>query len=89
MHACNAPIDLSPFTNHPIVFIPQESPSGWKSKEEQQLFENMPIYSKLLNFLFHIDGSYKYFASADVKLGNEPPLNPSQPSHNHAVGLPA
>lgn len=61
-------IDLSTLINHPIVFIPQESPGGWKAKEEQLLFENMPIYSKLLNFLFYINGSFKYFNSEDVKL---------------------
>lgn len=63
------PIDLSTFINHPIVFIPHESPSGMMAKEEQRLFENMPIYSKLLNFLFYIDGSFKYFNPIDdIKL---------------------
>lgn len=58
-------IDLSSFINHPIVFIPHESPGGMISKEEQRLFENMPIYEKLLNFLFHINGSFKYFSPMD------------------------
>lgn len=58
-------IDLSTFINHPIVFIPHESPSGMISKEEQRLFENMPIYGKLLNFLFYINGSFKYFNPID------------------------
>jgi len=32
----------------------------------------MPIYGKLLNFLFYIDGSFKYFSPInDVKLAQE------------------
>jgi len=66
------PIDLSTFVNHPIVFIPHEKPSGLMSKEEQRLFENMPIYNKLLNYLFYIGGSFKYFnPTDDVKLAQE------------------
>jgi hypothetical protein len=66
------PIDLSTFINHPIVFIPHESPSGMMSKEEQRLFENMPIYDKLLNFLYYINGSFKYFSPMDdVRLVQE------------------
>jgi len=66
------PIHLSSFMNHPIVFVPHESPSGMMSKQEQRLFENMPIYEKLLNFLFYTNGSFKYFSpSDDVKLVHE------------------
>jgi hypothetical protein len=62
------PIDLSDFINHPIVFIPPEKPGGIRSNEEKQLFENMPIYTKLLNLLFYIDGSFKYFMAGDIRL---------------------
>lgn len=62
------PIDLSDFVNHPIVFIPHERPGGWKAKEEKQLFECLPIYTKLLNFLFLRKGSFKYFNSEDIRL---------------------
>lgn len=62
------PIDLSDFINHPIVFIPPERPGGIRSNEERQLFENMPIYDKLLNFLFYLNGSFKYFTPEDIKL---------------------
>jgi len=66
------PINMSSFINHPIVFIPHESPSGMMSKEEQRLFENMPIYTKLLNFLHYISGSFKYFNPVDdVKIAQE------------------
>jgi len=66
------PIDLSIFLNHPIVFVPHESPSGMMSREEQRLFENMPIYNKLLNYLFYVGGSFKYFNPIDdVKLVQE------------------
>jgi len=62
-------IDLSPYIKHPIVFIPHESPGGLKAKEEQKLLESMPIYTKLLNFLFYIDGNFKFFSPVnDVRL---------------------
>jgi len=53
-------VDLSQFIKHPVVFIPHENPGGLKAKEEQRLFENMPIYTMLLNFLFYVDGSFKF-----------------------------
>lgn len=61
-------INLSSFINHPIVFIPQENPADWTSKEERKLFEEMPIYNDLVNYLFHIGGSFKYFTTKDIKL---------------------
>ncbi|RJS92439.1 hypothetical protein CW705_02840 [Candidatus Bathyarchaeota archaeon] len=65
-------IDLSPFISHPIVFVPHEKPGGLKAKDEQKVFENLPVYTKLLNFLFYINGSFKYFDPVnDVKLIRE------------------
>jgi hypothetical protein len=62
------PIDTSAYINHPIVFIPHEKLGGWRAKEERDLFEIMPIYNILLNFMFKIRGSFKYFNSNDVRL---------------------
>lgn len=56
-------IELSNFIARPIVFVPSEKLTLVPSKEERTLFEGLPVYDDLANFLFHITGSFKYFKS--------------------------
>ena len=63
------PIDLTPFIARPIVFVPTESLAGVPVKEERDLFEDLPVFDDLSNFLFKTKGSFKYFrADADIRL---------------------
>lgn len=66
------PVDLEPYIAHPIVFVVHEAPGGVKSVEEKEMFEQLPIFSDLLNFLFFTHGSLKHFSpSKDIKLMQE------------------
>jgi len=63
-------IDLTQFIARPLVFVPTESLAGVATKEERTLFEDLPIFDDLSNFLFATKGSFKYFrADTDVRLG--------------------
>lgn len=65
-------VDLTPYIARPLVFIPTESLAGVPRQEEKDLFENLPVFDDLANFLFFSKGSFKYFkASEDVKLCRE------------------
>ena len=63
------PIDLTNFLSRPLVFIPVESLAGMQIKEERDMFEELPIFDDLSNFLFQTKGSFKYFRpDSDVKI---------------------
>ena len=63
-------IDLTQFIARPLVFVPTESLAGVATKEERSLFEDLPIFDDLSNFLSTTKGSFKYFrADTDVRLG--------------------
>lgn len=65
-------IDLTPYIARPLVFVPTESLAGVPTKEERELFENLPVFDDLSNFLFFNKGSFKYFRpSEDVRIGRE------------------
>jgi hypothetical protein len=61
--------DLDQYLARPIVFVPQEGLTGLQTKDERDVFENLPIFDDLANFLFFTNGSFKYFApSLDVRI---------------------
>jgi len=61
-------IDLTPYIARPLVFVPTESLAGVPTKEERDLFENLPVFDDLSNFLFFSKGSFKYFRpSEDIR----------------------
>jgi len=65
-------IDLTPYIARPLVFVPTESLAGVPTKEERDLFENLPVFDDLSNFLFFNKGSFKYFRpSEDVRMSGE------------------
>ena len=62
-------IDLTQFIARPLVFVPTETLASVATKEERTLFEDLPIFDYLSNFLFTTKGSFKYFrADSDVRL---------------------
>jgi hypothetical protein len=65
-------IDLTSYIARPLVFVPTESLAGVPTNEERDLFEDLPVFDDLSNFLFLTQGSFKYFRpSADVRIGKE------------------
>jgi len=65
-------IDLAPYIARPLVFVPTESLAGVPTKEERDMFESLPVFDDLSNFLFFNKGSFKYFRpSEDLKIGRE------------------
>jgi len=65
-------IDLTQYIARPIVFIPTESLAGVPTEEERNLFENLPVFDDLSNFLFFSRGSFKYFRpSEDVRIARK------------------
>lgn len=63
-------IDLTHFIARPLVFVPTETLAGIATKEERTLFEDLPVFDELSNFLFMTKGSFKYFRpDSDVKMG--------------------
>jgi hypothetical protein len=66
------PIDLTSYIARPLVFVPTESLAGIPTNEERDLFEDLPVFDDLANFLFLTQGSFKYFRpGADVRMGKE------------------
>jgi len=66
------PIDLTSYIARPLVFVPTESLAGVPINEERDLFEDLPVFDDLANFLFLTQGSFKYFRpGADVRMGKE------------------
>jgi hypothetical protein len=66
------PIELTPFIARPLIFVPTENLSGIQIKEERELFEALPVFDDLSNFLFLTKGSFKYFrADADLRIGKD------------------
>jgi hypothetical protein len=62
-------IDLTPYIARPLVFVPTETLAGIAQKEERDLFEDLPVYEDLANFLFAVKGTFKYFRpDSDIKL---------------------
>jgi hypothetical protein len=62
-------IDLSQFIARPLVFVPTETLASIATRDERTLFEDLPIFDYLSNFLFTTKGSFKYFrADTDVRL---------------------
>jgi len=65
-------IDLTSYIARPLVFVPTENLAGIPTKEERDLFEDLPVFDDLSNFLFLTQGSFKYFRpSSDVRIGRE------------------
>jgi hypothetical protein len=65
-------IDLTPFIARPLVFVPTEALVGVQAKEERALFEDLPVFDDLANFLFVTKGSFKYFKpDTDIRLGKD------------------
>jgi hypothetical protein len=66
------PIDLTSYIARPLVFVPTESLAGVATNEERDLFEDLPVFDDLANFLFLTQGSFKYFKpGADIRMGKE------------------
>ena len=62
-------IDLTPFIARPLVFVPTEILAGVATKEERTLFEDLPVFGNLSNFLFSVKGTFKYFRpDSDIKI---------------------
>jgi len=53
-------LDLSKYITHPIVFIPKEQPYELRSEDEIKVFEKLPIYDAIINFLVKIKGTLKH-----------------------------
>lgn len=65
-------IELSKYIARPLVFIPTESLAGVPTREERDLFESLPVFDDLSNFLFFTKGSFKYFRpSVDIRTATE------------------
>lgn len=63
------PIDLTNFLARPLVFIPAEGLAGMDVKDERDMFEELPIFDDLANFLFKTKGSFKFFKpDSDVRI---------------------
>ncbi len=63
-------IELTQFIARPLVFVPTETLAGIATKEERTLFEDLPVFDDLSNFLFVTRGSFKYFRpDTDVRIG--------------------
>jgi len=54
-------VDLTEYLARPLVFVPSESLTGVPTEKERNLFESLPVFDDLSNFLFFIKGSFKYF----------------------------
>jgi hypothetical protein len=62
-------IDLTNHLSRPLVFVPTEGLAGVLVKDERDMFEELPIFDALANFLFRINGTFKYFKpDSDVKI---------------------
>jgi hypothetical protein len=62
-------VDLTNFLARPLVFIPAEGLSGMDVKDERDMFEELPIFDDLANFLFKTKGSFKFFKpDSDVRI---------------------
>lgn len=62
-------IDLTNFLARPLVFIPAEGLAGMDVKDERDMFEELPIFDDLANFLFKTQGSFKFFKpDSDVRI---------------------
>jgi hypothetical protein len=62
-------IDLTNYLARPLVFVPAEGLAGVLVKDERDMFEELPIFDALANFLFKTHGSFKYFKpDSDVKI---------------------
>jgi len=59
-------VDLTDYIARPMVFVPLESLVGLRgANEERNMFENLPIFNDLSNFLFFTKGSFKYFEPSE------------------------
>ncbi len=62
-------IDLTNHLSRPLVFVPAEGLPGVLVKDERDMFEELPIFDALSNFLFRINGTFKYFKpDSDVRI---------------------
>ena len=62
-------VDLTKYISRPLVLVPLEGLASVPTKEERDLFESLPIFDDLSNFLFFTGGNFKYFKpGVDVKM---------------------